>query len=256
MHTTSIGPSQAAYSSSATPADLPPELLLLAAMVEHKQTQSNAAKDNVAANHERLVELRDRIAEAMERAREAQENAGLWGDISNVFGGDIATIAGVVASAALVVGTGGAGAAVVVAALAVGFTAGGEIAEECGADPKVVMAFKLAGAAVGLLGGNAAQAGALWGTIHTAAKVTEGGAIAAGGGGHIVEGQYQGDARAEQGQATYFRRSEQLESQLADEEIARIEKLFEQMRFLMRTGTAISANNQATDQSVIRRIGG
>ena len=247
MQATSIGPS---------PTNLPPELLLLAALTEHKQTQIGVAKQSVGEAYERLEALRDRIAEAMERARDAQENAGLWGDISNVFGSDIATYAGIVASAALVAGTGGTGAAFVVAMLAVGFTAGGEVAEECGADPKVVMAFKLAGAVVGLLGGNAAEAGALWGTVHTAAKATEGGAIAVGGGAHIVEGQYQGNAAEQQAVATYFRKSEQLESQLTDEKIAQIEKLFEQMRFLMRTGTAISTNNQATDQSVIRRIGG
>jgi hypothetical protein len=263
METVALVPGQSwpapAYDSSTSTLSLgtlPPELLLLLTTAKNINAQTDGAKLSVKDAYQRLEELRDQIAEAMERAQEAQEDAGFWGDISEVFGGDIATVASVVAAAALVVGSGGAGLAVVAAALAVGFTVGGEVGEELGLDPKIVMALKIAGAVAGLAAGNACAAGSIWSSIYAGAKITEGGAIAVGGGAHIVEGQYQGDAADERAEAKFLRGKAQLELSLTDDQIAAVEKLFEQLAFLSETATDVSTSKSELEESVIRRIGG
>ena len=261
MQTTSVGPSpvwsEPTYDGgSATSGALSPELLLLALTAETNSTQTSTAKQSVEDAHARLQELRDEIAEAMERAREAQDDAGLWGDISSFLGDDVATIAGAIAAAALVVGTGGAGLAGVLALAAVGFTVGAKVGEELGLDPNVVMAMQLLGAAAGALAGNGASVGQLWGTVHTGAAIVQSGGVAAGGAAHIVEGQYEGAATEHRGEATYLRKSEQLELDLTDEQIAQIRELVEQLEFATASASQISSGRSELNESVIRRIGG
>ena len=76
--------------------NLSPELLLLAKVMRSQNAQTESAKLSVDQAFQRLEELRDKIQAAIERAKEAEENAGLWGDVADAFGGDVATIAGVV----------------------------------------------------------------------------------------------------------------------------------------------------------------
>lgn len=237
-------------------AGLPPELLLLATMMRSQNAQTSHAKLSVNDAFERLEALRDQIEEAMERAREAQESGGWFGDVADLFGGDIATIAGVIASAALVVGSGGAGAAVLVATLAIGLTAGAKVGEELGLDPKIVLALQLAGAALGLAGGDVCQAGQLWGTVHTGAKVAQGSAVAIAGGATIVAGQHRGDAADLRAEAAFGRVNEQLQQQLADDQIAELEKLAQRWRFLTQAASSVTEQSNDVSSSVVMRIGG
>lgn len=237
-------------------ASLSPELLLLASMLESRDTQTATARLDIGQAFERLEDLRQKIQDALERAREAQDSAGIWSDVSSLLGDDVATIAGVVASAAVIAGSGGAGAAVVLAAIAVSCTAGAEVADELGVDPELVMALKLVGAGAGLLGGGGAQAASLWSTIATVARAVQGGALAGGGAAGIVQGQYEGTAADERALADFFRGNEQLQQQLTDDRIAELEKLARVVQFLTQAASNITAQNAELDQTLISRIGG
>jgi hypothetical protein len=237
-------------------ASLPPDLALLALMVDTRSTQSTAAQRQIDDAFEQLSELRTRIQQAIEQAMEAEEDAGFWGEVAGVFGSDVATVAGAVAAAALVVGTGGSGAAVVVAAMAVGFSLSGEVAEKLDLDPKIVMALQVAGALSGLCAGDPGKLATFWKVAYVSAKVVEGGSLVAGGGARIAEGQYQGDAQDARAQHTYLRNTEQLEQALTDEQIAELRELFSQQPMLFETASSITATRHEQDAGVIRRIGG
>jgi len=141
------------------------------------------------------------MREALERAKQADESGDFWSDVSEVFGSDIASIAGVVAAVALAVATGGAGTAAVIAVVAAGLTAGAKVGQELGADPRLTAALGVAGGALGLFAGNAAGAGNAWTTVAQIGSAVQGGASATGGGASIAEGHYRAQAVDERAEA-------------------------------------------------------
>jgi hypothetical protein len=262
MDTAVIPPAQPWHEAAYNPTtslpgagSLPPELAMLVAILNSRTAQTSSAKLGVDEAYEKLEKLRERVKEAMERAQEAQDDAGFWGDIGQAFGGDIASIAGLVAAGALVIGTGGSGAAVLAAGLAVGFAAGTEVAEELGASPEVLAALGIAGAAAGLLCGNVAGATAFWSSVATAASLTQAGATAVGGGAKIAEGQYEAAAVEANGQADFFRYSQDFEQQNIDDQIATIEGAQENWNFTTRAASEISEQRGEATSGLVMRIG-
>jgi hypothetical protein len=229
--------------------------MLLAMLAESHSAQSRCSQAEIGHAFERLKELRGEIKAAMERAQEANDHAGIWGGISNALGGDVASIAGVIASAAVIAGTGGTGAAVLLAGAAIGFAAAAKVGQELGLDPKLVLALELAGVAAGAFCGGEASPG-FWATLATVARGTQGGATAAGGGAFIVQGQYQGDATEAQGEARFHRGEEQLENEKVEEVLGLLEQSAKIWRFESEAASKIQNEHSAQSDAVVMRIGG
>jgi hypothetical protein len=234
--------------------DLPPELLLLLAMARSHSSQSAVAKQNVDQAFDRLSDLRDQIEEAIERAREAEDGAGFWNDVSGVFGGDIATIAGIIAAAAVALGTGGAG-AVVLASIAVTCMATAKAGEKLGWDPKICMALQVVGALAGLASGRVDNLSGLLETVRTGASLTQSGATAVGGTSKVVAGQYEGQAIEERAQAGYHEGERDLALDSIDDFIAVLEDISKSGRFAAQNTAQIQSDKAAMNEAIIARIG-
>jgi hypothetical protein len=196
-------PWQPPAAESAAPTDA--ATAILECMVRSRNAQSSSARAD--AEHARaLVErAREQIKQAMERADAAEEAGGLWGDLSNLLGSDIASIAGVIAAAAFTIGTCGAGAPAMLAVSAAMLTIGAKVGQELGADPRVMLALGACGSALGLLGGNLASAKNTFTTVAQVAHGVQLAATAGGGGAKIGEGVWQGAAEDHRAEATAAR---------------------------------------------------
>jgi hypothetical protein len=214
--------------------------------------------DQATANVERANELVERaraeVEAAMKRAEEAEGSAGFWGDLREVLGVDIATIASVVAAAAVIIGTGGVGAPAVLALAAATLSAGATVGSRVGLDPKVCALLGTAGAMLGVATGGFASAGSL-AALATGARAVQAGATAASGGAMIVEGNYRGQslhARADKEAAEQKERDARLTIDLA------IQVLEEAARDAERARRATSTIQATVDEgrsAVIARIG-
>ena len=132
-----------------------PEARLLALMVQNQLVQGESAKASVHLSQDQLKQLRETVRQALEEAREANEDSGFWGDIGDVLGGDIASLAEVVAVAAAAVATGGA-AAVAIAAVTIGCALASKYSDELGIPPKVAIGIGIAAALMSVATGNLA----------------------------------------------------------------------------------------------------
>lgn len=186
--------------STETTCGLSVEERMLALIVYNQSAQLQAGETQVEQNAEELEKLRADVARALKEAREANEDAGLWGDIADFFGSDLASIATAVAAVAAVVASGGAAAAVL-GAIAAAAALAADHAEELGIPPEVAVAIAVAASVASLACGNAK------GLIDVSAKVVDvakevkvysgvvaGAARAVGGGASAVQGSYEQDA--------------------------------------------------------------
>lgn len=234
--------------------DIPPELALLLMMAKNKETQSGLAKQNVDQAFERLSELRDQIQEAIERAREAEESSGFWNDIAGAFGGDIATVAGIVAAVALTLSTAGVG-AVALAGIAAACLATAKVGQELGWDPKVVAAIQILGSVASIAAGNPESVNNVLGTVHSIAKFTQAGATTVGGGATVVAGQYEAKAIEARADAEYHNGERDLAYDDIDDLITVLERLSKGQRFATETTMNIQAEKAQTNQTILARIG-
>ena len=129
-----------------------PEARMLALMVHNQLAQGESARTSIQLSEEQLQRLRETIREALAEAREAQDDSGFWGDVGDVLGGDIATLAQVVAVAAACVATGGA-AAIALGAISIACTVAAKYADELGIPPKVAIGIAIAAAVTSLASG-------------------------------------------------------------------------------------------------------
>ena len=221
-------------------------------LTECNSAKGANAKKEVDFNSEKLERLRAEIQRALEEAKAAEEDAGFWGAIADFFGGDLAKVAQVVASAAALVATGGAATPFIVAAIACAGAA--EIGKAVGLDPKICMALSVAGAALGLCAGGAG-AGPL-SQVAAGATAVSGGAQAVGGGASIAEGQYRADvlranARGQRAEA------EQARVQLLFQQILeRLQQLQDQDSRATSTGSRIAADSHYGRDAVLMNFHG
>jgi hypothetical protein len=185
-----------------------PATALLALMLESRGVQGATARQEIDHAHDLLEDARRQLREAMARAAGAQEDAGFWDGLSNLIGGDIASIAGVVAATALVVASGGTGAPAVLALVASGMSVAADVGQKLGLDPKICVVLGTAGALAGLAGGQVASTAGFWQTLAQGAAVTQAAATAGGGGAAVVSGQFLGDALDARADATRARAGE------------------------------------------------
>lgn len=153
-------------------------VVLYAMQNEQGAIEQRGASIAVEQNKQVIKVNLDRYMKALEAQRDAEREAhGFWSQLKS-SAGTIAKIAGVVAGAAAVVASGGAGLPLVVGIAAVALSAGGTAVRElklAGADSdKVSLGMEIAGAGIGLGGGIACalRAGAIAATATTTAART------------------------------------------------------------------------------------
>lgn len=255
-----------------------PEARMLALIVYTQLVQGESAQASVQLNEQQLKELRAAVKEAIEQAREANEDSGFWGDIGDALGGDLASLAQVVAIAAACVASGGT-AAIVLGAIAIGCSLASKYADELGIPPDVAIGIGIAGAVAAVAAGNVGAAGGLAGTASGASQVGTGaaqtsklaevavkvktvadvaGAAAEGGGAiaNTASGYYASEAVDHRATAQQAQAASTLESMDIDEAIQQLEKAIDRQMAACSTAQEISVANQRSNQLVISSFAG
>lgn len=239
-----------------------PEQQLLALIVYNQLIQSQGAETSVKLSQEELKVLRQEVHEALEKAREAQEDSGLWSQLSDVFGGDIAGLASLVVVAAATVASGGT-AAVVLGAIALGATLASKYSEELGIPPKVAICIGVAAAVASVASGNIGGGVKAIGTtaqianeVKFWASGVEAVAQAAGGAAHGVSGQYSGDAIEHRADARSAEFREDLEAIDIDAAIELLSSAVDRQSAAFETTSAIMQGQQQSNQLVIQNFSG
>lgn len=183
---------------------------LLAMLVQAQSSNTASIKGNIEADFEHLEELKKQLEESVRQAEEAANDSGLFGFLGDIFGSDIAQIAGAVAAIAATIATGGAAAPVLLIAISEAMQVAATVGAKLGLDPKICFALAIASVAIGFCSGaGAAQAAGEVADaarkVSLGAKVAQGGATAAGGAFHFVSANararqldYQADAASYQ----------------------------------------------------------
>jgi hypothetical protein len=207
--------------SSASHAGLGMEGALLALLNDGSVAQNESAKQQIGANSEKLERLRAEVREAVRQAEEAREKAGFWGKLSSFFGGDVAKLAQLCAAVAVVVGSGGSGAPLVLAGMACMTAA--EAGRKVGLDPKLCTALSLAGAGLCFVGGT----GVTTSMTKTSAVLTAigGGAQATGSTASIAEGHYEAEAQRADAEARLTQADQDQVRILIEEALDRLQHL-------------------------------
>jgi len=182
-----------------------PGSALLAHILLSRGVLSDSAREDVNRANAALEEARRQMREALERARDAADKSGFWGEISSVFNGDIAAVAEVVASAAAIVATGGAGAACVLALVSAGLSIGAEVGEKVGLDPKLCMALAVGGAIAGVAVGRLDVPNGVWADVAKGARIADAAATATGSAATLVSENYRADSMNAQADAATAR---------------------------------------------------
>jgi len=185
---------QAASPSEETKLPLSAACALLALMVQSQSNTQTGSKADAELDFKKMEELRKQLADAIQQAKDAANDSGFFGFLGDVFGSDVAQIAGAVAAVAAVVATGGAAGPLILIALAEGLQAAAKLGPELGIDPKICMALGLASAAVGICtGAGSAQA---FGEVADVARGVELGAHVAQAGSTATGGAPNASSKA------------------------------------------------------------
>jgi len=182
-----------------------PATALLALILQSRGVQSDSAREDVNHANQVIEQSRREIAEALKRAADADKHSGFWGKLSAVFSGDIGAIAEIIGAAAIIVATGGAGAAGVLAIAAAGLSAGAEVGQKLGLDPKICLALSAGAAIAGIAVGKVPDVSEFCATVAKGCKIAGAAANVASVGATTVAGQYQADAVDAQADATRSR---------------------------------------------------
>ncbi|HEY6078350.1 MAG TPA: hypothetical protein VIW29_06080 [Polyangiaceae bacterium] len=244
---------------------------MLVLLVLNQLNQGDCERASVKLNDEQLKHLRELVREALEEAGGSQDDSGFWGDISDVLGGDFATLCQVVAIAAASVCTFGA-AAVVLGAIAIACTVASKYAEELGIPPQVAVGLGIAAAVASVASGNvggAAQGAAVAGStaaqtgsqavrvievaekVRDLAKVGASAFSAAGAFAGGVSGYYAGEAVDYQADAQDARNQRTLTSMEMDEAIERLGTAIERRLSLIVEASQMQDSSQRTNQLIL-----
>jgi hypothetical protein len=208
------------------------ELQLAVVEIDAQQSRKNTAANEIDAATAAQTRHREEAEAARERARDEAKKSGMFGDLSNVLGSDVATAAGIVAMGAATVATGGAALPAVIAAAAL--MAASKYGADHGWDPKLCAGLGLAGAGVGLASGNVGSAGEMVEVGATTAATAEaisavaagvqGAATIAGGATGIAAGVHSAKAQNARADAKHADASADNDSGRIDEAIGDMKK--------------------------------
>lgn len=241
--------------ASATGGFSDPAMALLALVVESRGTQNAVARDDVEEQGRLVEQAQAAIRDAMQRAEEAHEHAGFWGKLSQVFSGDLTALFGVIAAVAVTVGTGGAGAPALLALTAAGLTAGAEVGEKLGLDPKICGILGACGAIVGALGGNMSGVSELGQVVAQASNVASAVATGTGDACVIVKGQYEGAALDAQADEKQVRADRTQVYERIDDAVEVLRKVARDLERAKSTASTIVADDARANTMILARIG-
>ena len=183
---------------------------LLAVLVQAQSSAQSNAKGEIERGFAHLDELKKQLADTIRQAEEAANDSGFFGFLGDIFGSDIAQIAGAVAAIAATIATGGAAAPLLLIAISEALQVAAKVGAELGLDPKICMGLAIAAVAVGFCSG--AGAGQAAGevadvarSVSLGAKLTQGTATIAGGSLRIVSAHYQAKQLDYQADAAGYR---------------------------------------------------
>ena len=140
-------------------------------MVQSQTTTETGSKNDVELDFKKMEELKKQLADAIQQAKDAADNSGFFGFLGDIFGTDIAQIAGAVAAVAAVVATGGAAAPLLAIAISEALQIAAKFGPELGLPPEACMALAITAVAVGFCGGGGG--GQAIGTIANDAREVE-----------------------------------------------------------------------------------
>jgi len=231
---------------------------LLALLLESQTASQSGSRTAIEVNAQRLEELKQELAEAIQKAKDAADSAGFLGFLGDVFGSDIAQIAGAVAAVGAMIATGGAAAPLLMIALAEGLQLGAKAGAELGLDPKLCMALSLASVAVGICSpgalqaaGNLAQFGR---ALKAGGEIAQGASIATGAGCHIASGYYTREVQNYQADVVLQRANEHATNLDFDDALSRLQNSLRAAQRETSTVSEIVQNNTDTNTALIDRI--
>ncbi|HEY5375569.1 MAG TPA: hypothetical protein VIK01_17940 [Polyangiaceae bacterium] len=250
---------QAASPSEETKLPLSAACALLALMVQSQSNTQTGSKADAELDFKKMEELRKQLADAIQQAKDAANDSGFFGFLGDVFGSDVAQIAGAVAAVAAVVATGGAAGPLILIALAEGLQAAAKLGPELGIDPKICMALGLASAAVGICtGAGSAQA---FGEVADVARgvelgahVAQAGSTATGGALHFVSAHYQAKSLGYQADATGYQAANDTTSLDLDAALDMLQRALKTEQRETATVSAITQDNSNTNTALSNRI--
>jgi hypothetical protein len=231
---------------------------LLAMLVLSQSSAQSGARREVEVDYQKLAELKAQLAAAAQQAQQASDDSGFWGFISDVFGSDVAEVAGAVAAAAAVVATGGAATPLLLVVVSTALETGAKVGAELGLDPKICMAIAIAGAAVGLCAGSGAgdlgKAAKAAQTVERVATTAQGGSIVVGGATGYVSGQYAADAADHQADAAWIDGQQSATDLDIDDAIATLERALRAQTSMTSTVAQINQDTARTNSALIGNV--
>ncbi len=254
-----VDPWQGGASTIDSRANLTGACALLAVLFEAQSSTQAGAKTDIELNAQKLEELKQQLAEAVEQAKEAAEQSGFLGFLGKIFGSDIAKIAGAVAAIAATIASAGAGTPLLLMAASATLQAAAKAGAELGLDPKLCMALSFAAVAVGFAGGAGAgqAANALTNaarSVEVTAKITQGGAVVAGGALDYAAARYHADDLHHQADAAGYHASQTATQFSMDDAFALLERALRAERQETGTVSEIVQNNSDTQSALCSRI--
>lgn len=234
---------------------------LLALMIRSQSATQASAKNDVEIDFKKMQELKQQLIDAIQKAKEAADHSGFFGFLSNIFGSDVAQVAGAVAAIAAVVATGGAAAPLILMAVSVALEEAAKAAPKLGLDPKLCVAISLASAAVGLCSGTGTDTVQATGIVATAgrdvqvgANIAHGGAAVAGGALGYVSGHYHAAQLSYQADATGYQAQRDATDMDFDAAIAQLQRSVHAEQNETRTASAVVKNDADTNAALCNRI--
>ena len=239
--------------------DLSGACALLAVLIQSQSSTQSSAKTDIEISSQKLEELKKQLADAVEQAAQAAKHSGFLGFLGDVFGNDIAQIAGVVAAIAATVATGGAAATVLLMAASAALQVAAKVGPELGLDPKLCAALAIAAVAVGACSGvGAGTAASELATaahgVETGAKVLQGGAVIAGGALHIASGEYHATELRYQADVVGYHAHETTTQLGMDDAIALLERSLRSEQHETSTVSELLQNDSETNTALCNRI--
>jgi hypothetical protein len=232
---------------------------LLVLMVQSQSTTQAGSKTDAELDFKKMEELKKQLADAIQQAKDAANDSGFFGFLGDIFGGDVAKVAGAVAAVAAVVATGGAAGPLILIALAEGLQAASKYGPELGIDPKICMALGVASVAVGVFSG-AGDAQAFGEVANVArgvelgAHVTQAASTGAGGALHFVSGHYQAKSLDYQADATGYQAANDTTSLDLDAALDMLQRALNTEQRETTTVSAITQDNANTNTALTSRI--
>ena len=232
---------------------------LLAVLVQAQSTTQSSARSDVEHGFERLDELKKQLADSVQQAKEAADSSGFFGFLGDIFGSDIAQIAGAVAAIAATIATGGSAAPLLLIAISEALQVAATVGAKLGLDPKICMALALVSVAIGFCsGGGATQAAGKVADfargVSLGAKVTQGAATAAGGALHFVSGNYHANQLDYQAEAAGYRGKDTVASLLLDDAFSRLQRALRAEHRETETASELIQSNSETNNTLCQRI--